>query len=1009
MFPERSVICPMLIGRDVALDTARTVLDFSRAGSARVVLVAGEAGIGKSRMLRELVAEARQRGFVVLQGASFEADRTVPYAPLLDLVRVYAATNSAGAAAHVLAPAAAELVRAFPELISVFADLPPLDVLDPEQERRRLFHAVTDTLIRIGKTQPVLLAIEDVHWADESSLELFLHLARRLSTQPVTLALSFRSDEIGSTLERTLADLDRTRIVTQLDLHRFTRDELATMLSAIFDGTPLDTEFVKNLHALTEGNPFFVEEVLKALVGAGELTRRANGSWHARPLTSVQAPRTAVEAVRRRLSGLSVPARDVASVAAVAGRRFDFTLLQELTGHDELTLLALIRELMSAQLVTEESSDRFAFRHALTREAILGELLARERTALHRSVADLLEQKGGAEETYIESLAYHAYNARDWTRAYDTARRASAHALSLHAPREAIGHLDRALDAARNADILPDPSLHLARGRALETLGDLQGAHAEFCNALELARRDARDTFAWEALYALGMLWAARDYSLAGGYRRAALDLARNIGDALLIARSLNRVANWHVNLEQPAPALRGHEEALALFERLDNARGVAETVDLLGMTHYIAGDLVQSANYLERAVVLHDANGDRRGLAGALALLCLCDGSVHSSCTAFGRATTTADVVDFDRPIRLTRDIGWRAGQAFVLYLLGDALAWRGAYDRAASLIDESIAIAEEMEHLQWQCGALRARGMLLLDVQDAQAARTPLEQAHEIALRLGSPTWQRWSASPLAIALARLGHRDAADAILDAAEIPSPIGREALLPGDEDAPTLGQRYLMLARAEVALASNDPSRALSIAEARIAAECGRIPRFELVRAQALLALDKYEAADAAFDEVCTHAVKHEALPLLWRAQAAHGQLRRAQRRRADAREKFDAARATARILAARIADADMRATFEHAVSVLAPPAPSPTARQKDKASSGGLTSRERDVARLVAAGKPNRAIARALGIGERTVEGYVAGALARLGFSTRAQLAAWTVKQGMDAATVSR
>ena len=133
----------------------------------------------------------------------------------------------------------------------------------------------------------------------------------------------------------------------------------------------------------------------------------------------------------------------MASVAAVAGRRFDFSLLQALTGRDELTLLSLVRELMRAQLVTAESPDRFAFRHALTREAIPGELLARERTALHRSVADLLERKGGAEATYIELLAYHAYNARDWTRAYDTARRASAHALSLHAPREAIGHLDR--------------------------------------------------------------------------------------------------------------------------------------------------------------------------------------------------------------------------------------------------------------------------------------------------------------------------------------------------------------------------------------------------------------------------------------------------------------------------------------------------------------------------------------------------------------------------------------
>jgi DNA-binding NarL/FixJ family response regulator/tetratricopeptide (TPR) repeat protein len=1007
-FAERSVICPVLVGRQNAVEAASALVRRARVGAGGILLVAGEAGIGKSRLLRETGIEARAHGFVVLRGACFEADRAVPFAPLLDLVRELSATTSPAAAAHVLAPAAAELVRAFPELAPIFSDPPLLQSLDPEQERRRLFHAVGETVTSLARTQPVLLAIEDVHWGDEASLDLLLHLARRVAAQPVVLALSYRSDEVAPPLQRLLAELDRTRVVTELDLGRFSSTEISSMLAAIFDGAPPGGDFAVTLHELTDGNPFFVEEVLKAMVSAGEVTRRADGKWHAQQTPRVHAPRTAVDAVRRRLSALSAAARDVASVAAVAGRRFDFALLQTLTGHDEHALLAFIRELIGAQIVSEESPDRFAFRHALTREAILGELLARQRAALHRAVADALEAQGGPEASYVESLAYHAYGARDWPRALDASVRAARHALALHAPREALAHLDRALDAATQADVAPGAALHLTRGRALETLGDLAGAHEEFTTALDAARRQGRDAEAWEALHALGMLWAARDYPRAGQYRREALALARAIGDDSLVAQGLNRVANWHANLDQPAPALRDHQEALALFQRLGDLRGVAETVDLLAIAHYIAGDVPRAAELYVRAAALHEAAGDRRALARALSLLAVCHGSNHASCTAFGPTELAGEILAGDRPLRLSRDIGWRAGQAFVLWMVGDTLAWRGAYDRAIPHLRESVAIAEEMLHLQWECGASCSFGMLLLDLEMPREARAWLERAYSIALRLGSRTWTRWCAASLAIALARTGQRERAHALLDEAIAPSTLGREALRPGDEDSPTLAERRLELARAEIALHEGESELALAIADARLAGERAPVPRLALVRALTLAALED-DAAEAAMLAARDAAREHDALPLLWRAQAAAGHLLRKLRRRAEARRAFDEARATAAELARRIDDAELRAGFQRAVDEVAPAAPAPSARQRDKTSFGGLTARERDVARLVAQGKSNRSIARALGIGERTVEGYVAAALAKLGFSTRAHQAAWTVERGLGEPSPAR
>jgi DNA-binding CsgD family transcriptional regulator len=375
-------------------------------------------------------------------------------------------------------------------------------------------------------------------------------------------------------------------------------------------------------------------------------------------------------------------------------------------------------------------------------------------------------------------------------------------------------------------------------------------------------------------------------------------------------------------------------------------------------------------------------------------------------SCTAFGRTALAAETITGDRPVRLAREIGWRAGEAFVLYVVGDSLAWRGAFDRAIPYVRESLAIAEEMEHLQWQCAASRALGMIHLDLQSPEIARSFLERAHAIALRLGSRTWRRWSAAPLAVALARLGDFAAAHAVLDDAAVPSPLGREALRPGDEDIPTLGERYLALARAETLLTEGHPSRALEIVDARLASERGPVPRLTFVRARSLLALGDLDRAEDALRQSCEEATAGESLPLLWRVQAATGQLLRQQRRRAESRRALDDARATASLVAARIPDPELRERFLRGVEAQAPAAPTPTARQKAKASSGGLTARERDVARLVAEGKTNRAIARSLGIGERTVEGYVASALAKLGFAARAQLAAWTVEHGLDEAT---
>jgi DNA-binding CsgD family transcriptional regulator len=1035
MLLEHNITCKVLIGRAAPLSTFGRALRRARGGEGATVLVSGEAGVGKSRLLHAAAEEARREGFLVLQGASFEADRALPFAPFLDMVRAFAAGTSPAVAAHALGPAAPELLALFPELGWVFSDAVPASPTDPEHGRRRLFHALLRALQLLSRKQPLFLIFEDAHWSDDATLDLLLHLAHGATGHSIVLAFSYRSDEAGSRLGHLLAELDRTRLGAELPLARLGADEVEAMLRAIFgEAAAPGQEFTRVLYDLTEGNPFFVEEVLKALVVAGDLAPTTEGHWQARRVERLHIPRSAMEAVRRRLSQLSVPARDIASVAAVAGRRFDFALLHALSGHDEKTLLSLVRELVAAQLVVEESADRIAFRHALTREAICAELLARERVALHRQVAAAVERlNASTPDAVIETLAYHTFEAGQWAQARRYAARAAAHALALQAPREALAHLDRALAAAQREGVAPDDALLLARGRALETLGDFEAAHADFSTVLASARAGGRVDEEWQALHALGMLWSARDYARAGEFRQGALALARAAGDPERIARSLNRVGNWHLNLEQPAPARRIHEEALALFQQLGGERGVAETVDLIAVTSHIAGDEIEAVAQYERAVARLTALGNRRGLAQAQAMAALCGPSHQSSSTLFGWSELTPDVLATERPVAMAQEIGWRAGEAFCRFTVADCLVWRGVYDRALPLARGALAIAEELNHLEWQAGAARVLGVAALDLFDAAQARAFLDRAHAIALRLGSRTWTRWTAAPLAIALARLGDTARALVLLDAAAQPAAAGREALRPGDEETPTLGERHLRLARAEVLLIAGDAAAALAIVERCIREERDAIerkrpeepdvapqqpspeglsgdddavrrnalPRHSFLRGQALLALARTDEAAIALHHACDEAAATNAAPLRFRSSALLGQTHRSLRRRLQARAAFDSARRLAEELADRITDGALRETFRRGVDALAPAPSRPSPRQAAKAAYGGLTRRESEVAQLVARGKSNRAIARILGIGQRTVEDHVAHALAKLSFSSRAQLAAWVVQKG--------
>ena len=460
----------------------------------------------------------------------------------------------------------------------------------------------------------------------------------------------------------------------------------------------------------------------------------------------------------------------------------------------------------------------------------------------------------------------------------------------------------------------------------------------------------------------------------------------RALDDPALLAASLNRVGNWQVNTVQPAEALALHREALAIFERLDDRRGIAETLDLLGMASYLSADLDGCIAWYERAVAQYHELDDRRGLVTSLAML---------ACRAFD--WLTADPAAFaqgareaEEAVSLARTIEWPAGEGFALFQLAIVLGYRGEYAQALELAERSLHVAEQIGHHQWLAGAHYTLGTVYLLLHALSAARQHLEQGLALARALGSTFWVQLTSGALAWEAVLTRDLDRAEAILDDPSLPDTAG-----------PSIGNLWCVHARARLALARGEPARALVLLDqvgtpTRDGLCEHATTRLALAHGEVLTALGRHAEAERVLRSLEETTRRQGVRPYLWRAHVALGNLYRTGGRDEDARHEFAAARTIVEELASDVPEGPMREEFLQNTTALMPRGYRRSPLSTAAARSRGLTAREREVAALVAQGKTNREIADALVLGPRTVQTHVGSMLTKLGLTSRRQLARW-------------
>ena len=463
----RRVSSPVFVGRAEELAALDAALARAAGGEPAVVLVAGESGVGKSRLLAEFATRASAAGGRVLTGECIElVEGELPYAPIVRMLR----SLDPEELSELAGTGRAELSPLIPEAVEATDPRP-----DEQFAQGRMFDLLLSLFGRLGERGPLVLVIEDLHWGDRSTRDFLAFLVRALRSERLLLVATYRSDELHRKhpLRPLLAEFDRVGRAERVELKRFSRLELVAQLAGILEEQP-EGGLTDALFARSEGNPFFAEELLAAGGRDGSL------------------PETLRDALMVRVEALSEPSQEMLRLAAAAGRSVTHRLLAEVAERDELELQRALREAVANHvLVQEGSGETYAFRHALICEAINDDLLPGERSAVHLKLAQALAGDGSLSADAVgpaAELAYHWQQAHDLPRALKASVEAGIQAERMRAPAEAAHQFENALGLWERVDdpeALTGTTLVELLRRAAER-AHLAGAPSR---ALALARR----------------------------------------------------------------------------------------------------------------------------------------------------------------------------------------------------------------------------------------------------------------------------------------------------------------------------------------------------------------------------------------------------------------------------------------------------------------------------------------------------------------------------------------
>ncbi len=733
------------VGRQAERDELTKAWKVAVAGATKLVMVAGEPGVGKTRLVSEVARSVHDDGAVVLFGRSTE-EALMPYQPFVEALRDHAAVSSTTELVHEAGTGASQLARFVPDLGARLRLAEPELLPDPESDRFLLFEAVGGWLDAIAAQAPVMLILDDLHWADRSTLQLLAFLARRHGEHHLLILCTYRETDLARThpLAETLADLRRERLVERVSLHGLDAETVAALIGAIGGQAP-PAEFAALVHAETEGNPFFVEEVLVHLAESGALAREGDQWVLTRPLDQLGVPEGVREVVGRRLTRLGATTNRALSVGAVVGREFDLDVVARVAELSADELLDLLDLCVAARILVEAPGvpGRFGFSHALIRQTLYEELGATRRVVFHERVGRAIETlRAGRIDDQLGVLAHHfleAAAAGDVATAVDYATRAARQAMARCAYAEAAELLGR---ARQTVELLTPDDDHTLADLGLG-IGDARlrsGERAVSADAYLEATRCARRAGTAGALARGAWGYALSTYA-PGASNPQVIALAEEALTALgdteptLRVHALCAIAIELQSTDQIERRRAVAGEAMALARQSGDHAATYRAAFNYGNERFYAGDADEAAAVFREAVAAAEQAGDGAFLASALQGLVgmsLAAANVDEYESVCARHAQVAETLRM--PTTRWAAAGFRAGR---LLMRGELAATETALDDELGLVDATnpaqlAGYGAQLVGLRYE----QARGAEIIDVIRGAVERNPGIPAFRIAL---------------------------------------------------------------------------------------------------------------------------------------------------------------------------------------------------------------------------------------------------------------------------------
>jgi len=721
-----------LVGRDAAYSELRAALAQAWEGRDRVVLLSGEPGIGKSRLM-EAFATASRGQALVLAAAARSREQPLPYQLIVDLFRSLPDWRLLSASVEPVW--LAEAARLFAELHDPELDLPPPLTLEPDEARTRLLEALCRVTLALAHGErPLLLCLDDLHWADSATLDWLICLARRMADQrrfeqpsaagAILILGTYRTSE-QEAVAHLRRNLVRLGVLAELRLTGLQSDAILEIVHHLTGPRPGAVALSERLRAATGGNPFFLLETLRILLEADKLPEDLT------MLEQVPLPDSVREAIEARLMRLKPRTRQVLEAGAVLGPSFDFDMVHHTAGRGELETVDALEEAVARQFIAEHPHG-YRFEHTLVRQAIEGTLGPVRRHLLHRRAARALEQ---LQPRAAGRIARHFDLGGQRERALHYYRHAAQEAEELFAWEEAEGiqskilHLLDQLDPDRSTTeyLALQGQLLTSRAHVRFLQGRLEDRDADLQALAELARStDKAD------LRLLAIIHRVRYLNLGGSYEDAisegkeGLTLARRLDDPIAEAHLLAHAGFARYFLGQPRPALAALQSALDVTGKQMDATMRGRIAHILGYVHYHLGNYPGALEYHQQAYSCSEETGDHNRTAWNLMDI----GFIQLKLGCFPEAREC-----ITESLAVARRIAARPAEAYALTLLADWELYSGNYAAALDLYRESLERQVEVGSRHGILAAEDGAGFAFYHLGDLDRARQKLERALEHA----------------------------------------------------------------------------------------------------------------------------------------------------------------------------------------------------------------------------------------------------------------------------------